>query len=54
MTGVPKGMEALNINNVHGINNDTYRVYSNRTQAKKIITTLTFARFSGKGRQLLH
>ena len=24
MTGVRKGMEALNINNVHGINNDTY------------------------------
>ena len=32
----------------------TYRVYSNRTQAKKIIMILTFARFSGKGRQLLH
>ena len=30
-----------------------YRVYSNRTQAKKIIAILTFARFSGKGRQLL-
>ena len=31
-----------------------YCVYSNRTQAKKIITILTFARFSGKGRQSLH
>ena len=31
-----------------------YRVYANRTQAKKIITILTFARFSGKGRYLLH
>ena len=31
-----------------------YRIYSNRTQAKKIITILTFARFSGKGRQSLH
>ena len=33
---------------------NSYRVYSNRTQAKKIITILTFARFSGKGRQSLH
>ena len=31
-----------------------YRVYSNRMQAKKIITILTFARFSGEGRHPLH
>ena len=31
-----------------------YRVCSNRTQAKKIITILNFARFSGKGRHPLH
>ena len=31
-----------------------YRVYANRTQAKKIITILTFTRFSGKGRHTLH
>ena len=31
-----------------------YRVYSNRTQAKKIIKILNFARFSGKGRHNLH
>ena len=30
------------------------RVYANRTQAKKIITILTFAWFSGKGRYTLH
>ena len=32
----------------------TYRVYSNRMQAKKIITILTFAQFSDNGRHLLH
>lgn len=26
MTGMPKGMEHMNINNVHGINKDTYNV----------------------------
>ena len=26
MTDVPKGIEGMNINNVHGINNDTYNV----------------------------
>ena len=30
-----------------------YRVYANRTQAKKIITILNFARFSGKGRHAI-
>ena len=29
-----------------------YRVYSNRMQAKKIITILTFARLSGNGSSL--
>ena len=31
-----------------------YRVYANRTQAKKIITILNFVRFFGKGRHTLH
>ena len=31
-----------------------YRVYANRTQAKKIIMILILARFSGKGRHTLH
>ena len=36
------------------VHTHTHGVYSNRMQAKKIIMILTFARFSGKGRQLLH
>ena len=36
------------------ISNSMYRVYSNRTQVKKIITIFTFTQFSGKGRQSLH
>ena len=31
-----------------------YRNYSNTMYAKKIISILTFAQFSGKGRQSLH
>ena len=31
-----------------------YRVYANRTQAKKKITILNFVRFSGRGRHALH
>ena len=31
-----------------------YRDYSNTMYAKKIISILTFARFSGKGHQSLH
>ena len=31
-----------------------YRVYANRTQAKKIIPILNFAQFSGKGCHTLH
>ena len=45
-------MDLLELHYTHTI--QRYCVYSNRTQAKKIITILTFARFSGKGRQLLH
>ena len=34
--------------------NYRYHVYANRTQAKKIIMILNFARFSGKGHHALH